>query len=181
MAISSETFTIEARLNLRLRPLLLSPLRIQDETMTTQNPTLQVPKDSVNEQENSIQRDTEHSLKLACAAAHAAAENGGTDVVVLDMTDQTAVFDYFVIATGSSSRQLHAMSEEVDHKLEDELNDKRMNIDGYDESRWIVLDYSTVVVHLFDEETRVFYSLEALWGDAKRVDLTETLKDVGEV
>ena len=53
-----------------------------------------------------------------------------------------------------------------------------MNIDGYDDSKWIVLDYGTVVIHLFDEDTRVFYSLEALWGDAAKVDLTETLKNV---
>ncbi len=139
--------------------------------MILQNQATQVPKDFVNEKENPVPRNTELSLKLALAAAKVCAENGGVDVVVLDMTDQTAVFDYFVIATGSSRRQLHAMSEEVDHKLEDELNDKRMNIDGFDESRWIVLDYSTVVVHLFDEETRMFYALEALWGDASRIDL----------
>ncbi len=78
------------------------------------------------------------SLELALAAARTAAENGGTDIVVLDMTRHTAIFDYFVIATGTSRRQLHAMSEEIDHRLEDDLNDKRMNIDGYDESRWIV-------------------------------------------
>ena len=130
--------------------------------MILQNQATQVPKDFVNEKENPVPRNTELSLKLALAAAKVCAENGGVDVVVLDMTDQTAVFDYFVIATGSSRRQLHAMSEEVDHKLEDELNDKRMNIDGFDESRWIVLDYSTVVVHLFDEETRMFCALEAL-------------------
>ena len=139
--------------------------------MILQNQATQVPKDFVNEKENPVPRNTELSLKLALAAAKVCAENGGVDVVVLDMTDQTAVFDYFVIANGSSRRQLHAMSEEVDHKLEDELNDKRMNIDGFDESRWIVLDYSTVVVHLFDEETRMFYALEALWGDASRIDL----------
>jgi len=120
----------------------------------------------------------EHSLTLALAAAQTAAENGGTDIVVMDMSAHTAIFDYFVIATGTSRRQLHAMSEEIDHKLEDELSDKRMNIDGYDDSRWIVLDYSTVVIHLFDEDTRAFYSLEALWADAKKVDLTETLKNI---
>ena len=120
----------------------------------------------------------EHSLVLALAAARTAAENSGQDIVVLDMSAHTAIFDYFVIVTGSSRRQLHAMSEEIDHKLEDELNDKRMNIDGYDDSKWIVLDYGTVVIHLFDEDTRVFYSLEALWADAKKVDLTETLKNI---
>ena len=118
------------------------------------------------------------SLELALAAARTAAENGGTDLLVLDMSPHTAIFDYFVIATGTSRRQLHAMSEEIDHCLEDEMNDKRMNIDGYAESRWIVLDYGTVVIHLFEEESRENYALESLWADAKKVDLTETLKNV---
>ena len=115
----------------------------------------------------------ERSLQLARAAAHTAHENGGTDIVVMDMTEHTALFDYFVIATGTSRRQLHAMSEEIDHKLEDELNDKRSNIDGYAESRWIVLDYGTVVIHLFDQETRDFYALEALWADANHLDISD--------
>ena len=118
------------------------------------------------------------SLELALAAARTAAENGGTEIVVMDMSSHAAIFDYFVIATGTSRRQLHAISEEIDNKLENDLNDKRVNIDGYTESRWIVLDYGTVVIHLFDEDTRAFYSLEALWADAKKVDLTETLKGV---
>jgi ribosome-associated protein len=88
----------------------------------------------------------------------------------LDLRQQTPVFDYFVIATGTSRRQLHAMSEEIDHKLEDDLNDRRMGIEGYDESRWIILDYGTVVIHLFDEPTRNFYHLEGLWADAEKVD-----------
>ncbi len=91
--------------------------------------------------------------------------------MILDMRDQTTWFDYFVIATGTSRRQLHAMSEEIDHKLEDDLHDERMGIEGYRESRWIVLDYGTVVIHLFDEETRRYYSLETLWGDARRIPL----------
>ena len=106
----------------------------------------------------------ELSLKLALAAAHTAAVNGGTDILVLDMAQHTAIFDYFVIATGTSRRQLHAISEDVDRVLENELNDKRMHIDGYDDSKWIVLDYGTVVIHLFDEDTRKFYSLESLYA-----------------
>ena len=120
----------------------------------------------------------ELSLKLALAAAQTAAVNGGTDILVLDMSQHTAIFDYFVIATGTSRRQLHAISEDVDRVLENELNDKRMAIDGYDDSKWIVLDYGTVVIHLFDEDTRKFYSLESLYADAKQVDLTDILKDI---
>ena len=120
----------------------------------------------------------QRSLELALAAARTAAENGGTDIVVLDMSRQSSMFDYFVIATGTSRRQLHAMSEEIDDCLEDKMQDKRMNIDGYDESRWIVLDYSTVLIHLFDDDTRKFYSLEALWADAIKVDLSQVLSDI---
>jgi ribosome-associated protein len=115
----------------------------------------------------------ERSLELALAAAGTAIENRGQEVQVMDVRAQTSLFDYFVLATGSSRRQLHAMSEEIDHTLEDDLNDKRMGIEGYQESRWIVLDYGSIVVHLFDEESRQFYDLENLWAGAKLVDITE--------
>lgn len=115
----------------------------------------------------------ERSFELAIAAAKVAVENNGEDILVLDMSGQSAIFDYFVIATGASRRQLHAISEDIDQKLEQELNDVRMNIDGYDDSRWIVLDYGTVVIHLFDEDTRKFYSLETLWADAVPVDISK--------
>ena len=121
---------------------------------------------------------TDRSLQLALAAARTAAENRGQDIVVLDLQEQTPIFDYFVLATGSSRRQLHAMSEEIDHKLEDDLRDRRLGIEGYSESRWILLDYGSMVVHLFDEETRSYYDLENLWGNARRVDLSEVLKDI---
>lgn len=109
-------------------------------------------------------------LELALAAARTAHENRGEDIVILDMREITPVFDYFVVVTGNSRRQLHAISEEIDHCLEDELNDSRMGIEGYRESRWILLDYGNVVIHLFDDEMREFYELEQLWAQAKRVD-----------
>lgn len=122
-------------------------------------------------------RNPDLSLRLALAAARTAAETGGTEITLLDMSNQTALFDYFLIVTGHSRRQLHAISEEIDDKLEGELKDKRMSIDGYDQSRWIVLDYGTVVIHMFDEETRDYYSLESLWADATKVDLSTELAD----
>jgi ribosome-associated protein len=108
---------------------------------------------------------------LALAAARTAEDNRGEDVAVLDVRGMTTEFDYFVLATGNSRRQLHAISEEIDRVLEDELGDRRMGIEGYNESRWILLDYGTVVVHLFDAETRAYYGLEDLWGEAQRVPL----------
>ncbi len=120
---------------------------------------------------DSPQTREDRSLRLALAAARTAAENRGRDVAVLDMRLATPLFDYFVIATGTSRRQLHAMSEEIDHTLEDELGDERMGIEGYRESRWILLDYGSVVIHLFETEAREFYDLEHLWAEAKPVEL----------
>lgn len=110
---------------------------------------------------------------MALAAARIAAENRGRNILVLDLRAITQIFDYFVVVTGTSRRQLHAMSEEIDHLLEVDMHDKRMGIEGYRESRWIVLDYGNIVVHLFDEETRDYYALEELWGDAPKVALPE--------
>ncbi|MFP6670618.1 MAG: ribosome silencing factor [Pirellulaceae bacterium] len=126
---------------------------------------------------DALKRQKERSLQLALAAIQTAEDNGGRDLLVLDMREHTSLFDYFVLATGTSRRQLHAMSEEIDHKLEDDLQDKRMSIEGYDASRWIVLDYGTVVIHLFDDEMREYYSLESLWADARPVDLSDVLED----
>lgn len=120
--------------------------------------------------------NSEASLELALAAARVAAENQGRNIVVLDLRGVTPIFDFFVIATGTSRRQLHAMSEEIDHKLEDDLGDKRMGIEGYSDSRWILLDYGDVVIHLFDDETREYYDMENLWTQAKQVDLTGVIE-----
>ncbi len=98
-----------------------------------------------------------------------AEENRGRQIVVLDLRELTSLFDYFVLATGTSRRQLHAMSEEIDRHLQKELGDRRLGVEGYGDSRWILLDYGDVVVHLFDEETRAYYRLEDLWTQAKRV------------
>ncbi len=110
-------------------------------------------------------------MQLALAAARTAEDNRGENIVLLDMRTITPVFDYFVIATGNSRRQLHAISEEIERVLEGDLKDKRMGIEGYQESRWILLDYGNVVIHLFDQETREFYALEDFWSEAERVPL----------
>ena len=62
--------------------------------------------------------------------------------------------------------------------LEDDLKDRRIGIEGYSESRWILLDYGSVVIHLFDDETREYYSLESLWADATQVDISDLLSAV---
>lgn len=113
---------------------------------------------------------TPSSLELALAAAETAEDNRGRDLVILDLRELSPMCDYFVIGTGASRRQLHAMSEAIDDRLGKELGDERLGIEGYRESRWILLDYGNVVIHLFDAETRGYYALENLWGEAPRVE-----------
>ena len=105
----------------------------------------------------------------ACLAARIAADNKGRDILVLDMRPCTPLFDYFVIVTGTSRRQIHAITEEVDAGMRAE-GDERLGIEGYEASKWVVQDYGDVVVHVFDPDTRDFYRLEELWADAVKVD-----------
>jgi ribosome-associated protein len=101
-------------------------------------------------------------------AAEAAEATRGRDIVILDVRESTTLFDYFVLVTGTSRRQLHAISDEIDRVLQ-EMGDQRLGTEGYGESRWILLDYGDIVFHLFDDETRRYYALEDLWAQAKRV------------
>jgi len=87
------------------------------------------------------------------------------------MRELTTFFDFFVIVSGTSRRQLHAMSEHIDEALT-QYGARRLGIEGFGESRWILLDYGDVVIHLFDPETRAFYALEDLWAHARRVPLS---------
>lgn len=77
--------------------------------------------------------------------------------------------DYFVIATGTSRRQIHSMADEIDRVME-QMGEKKIGIEGYHESHWVLIDYGDIVVHLFDDQTRLYYDLETLWGDAPRVE-----------
>ena len=96
-------------------------------------------------------------------------DNKARDIVVLDLRGITPIFDFFVIMTGSSRRQIHTLAEEIDDYLRSE-GETRENIQGYQSSRWIVQDYGDLVVHVFDQDSREYYALEDLWADAKRVD-----------
>ena len=119
------------------------------------------------------------SLERALAAARVAELNRGRDITILDLRELTPVFDYFILDTGTSRRQLHAISEELDDVLDSDFGDKRLGIEGYAESRWILLDFGDIVVHMFDDETRAYYDLEHLWAGAKRVPFEPTLSDAG--
>lgn len=118
------------------------------------------------------------SIESAKIAARIAAENKGQHIVLLDLSKQTSVFDCFLIVTGTSRRQLHAIAEEIDRELK-KRGEIRLTMSGYDESQWIAIDYGGIIVHLFDDEHRTYYDLEGLWGDAVRIDLSSVLQSTG--
>ncbi|MCS6851625.1 MAG: ribosome silencing factor [Gemmataceae bacterium] len=109
------------------------------------------------------------ALERAALCARVAADHKADDILILDMRGLTPLYDFFVLATGSSRRQLHNLAEGIDAALR-ELGEQRLGIEGYEASRWIVQDYGDIVVHIFDPDARRFYALEDLWADAPRID-----------
>ncbi|MEQ9412140.1 MAG: ribosome silencing factor [Fuerstiella sp.] len=113
----------------------------------------------------------QRSLANAVTAARCADEMRARDVVVLDMTKIASIVDFFVIATGTSRRQMHAIADEVNRKLKGESGNRRLSIEGYrTEGNWILMDFGDVVLHVFTEEGRELYDLENLKADAERID-----------
>jgi ribosome-associated protein len=106
-------------------------------------------------------------------AIAAAEDKKAVDVVVLDLRKAAGFTDFFVIASGTNTRQVRAIADGVMEKLADE-GVKPAHVEGYDRSEWILLDYFDFIVHVFAPETRVFYGLERLWGNAERIEVAAT-------
>jgi ribosome-associated protein len=115
---------------------------------------------------------TETARDLAFVAARAASDKLAVDVVLIDVSDRLAITDVFVIATGSNERQVEAIVDEVEEKLRAQ-GVKPLRREGRRDGRWVLLDYSDIVVHVQHAEERVFYSLERLWKDCPFIPLPE--------
>lgn len=106
------------------------------------------------------------ALKIALTAVE---DKKASDITILDISGIASFADYFLICTGDSSRQIQAISDEVEKKLKE--NGIRPNhIEGYRNSEWVLLDYFDLVVHVFSRSARAYYDLERLWRDAKKLD-----------
>ena len=103
------------------------------------------------------------------AAASAAEDKKAVDLVVLDLRKAAGFTDYFVICSGTNLRQVRAIADGVLAALAAE-GVKPAFIEGYDRSEWVLLDYFDFIVHVFSPETRLFYGLERLWGNAERIE-----------
>ncbi len=101
----------------------------------------------------------------AIQAARAADDKLATDSVVIDVGDVLAITDYFVIASASNSRQVRAIADEVERRLVELDGPRPLRSEGLDTFEWVLVDYGSFVVHVFEAETRAFYDLERLWRD----------------
>jgi ribosome-associated protein len=109
------------------------------------------------------------TLDEARLAARTAAEKQAESVVMLDVREQIAITDYFVICSGGSDRQVKTIAEEIEKALK-AVERVPVRIEGGPGARWILVDYVDFVVHVFHDEERAFYRLETLWQDAPRVE-----------
>jgi ribosome-associated protein len=114
-------------------------------------------------------RKTARLPKQITAAVVAAEDKQARDLVVLDLSKAAGFTDYFVICSGTNSRQVRAIADAVMEALADDSG-KPAHVEGYDRSEWILLDYFDFVVHIFAPETRAFYGLERLWGAAEQIE-----------
>lgn len=110
------------------------------------------------------------SLETAKMAVKALDSKKALDIMVIKIQDISAIADYFVIATGTSSTHVKALADEVEAQL-DEAGISVSHVEGYRSNSWILLDYVDVVVHVFSDEAREYYDLERLWQDGEIIDI----------
>ncbi|HEX6970957.1 MAG TPA: ribosome silencing factor [Limnochordia bacterium] len=108
--------------------------------------------------------------EIAIAAAQAAVGKRANDVIVLKLRGLTIVTDFFVIASAEAAVQVRAVVEAIQERLH-ALGRRCLSREGWEDARWVLLDYGDVVVHVFRQPDREYYELERLWGDAERIDV----------
>jgi ribosome-associated protein len=127
----------------------------------------------IAETEEQAQRDDGEAERFAIEAARIAADNRTEDVAVLDLRNLCTFADFFVIGTGTSDRQMHAVAEFIADYAKT-VGRSRFRVADTRDSSWVLADYVDVVIHLFDAEHRDYYDLESLWGDAPRINWEPT-------
>jgi ribosome-associated protein len=105
-------------------------------------------------------------------AVRAALDKKAMDVVVLDLRHTPAFTDFFLVCSAQNQRQVHAIADAVEDALK-AAKRRPSHVEGYDRGEWVLMDYFTFIVHIFTPQTRAFYSLERLWGDAERIEVSD--------
>jgi ribosome-associated protein len=107
--------------------------------------------------------------KLACLALE---DKKAEDITIIDISGVSVLADYFIIANGTNSNQVMAMADNVDEALH-KAGHPVKQVEGYNEGKWVLLDYNDIIVHVFDRENRLFYDLERIWRDGNRITVDE--------
>ena len=113
---------------------------------------------------------TPDAIELARTAARAAAERKAEQIIAIDVSERLALTDVFLIVSGANDRQVRSIVDAVDEAMF-KAGAKRKMREGFDEARWVLIDYGDIVVHVQQTEDREFYSLERLWRDCPLIDL----------
>jgi ribosome-associated protein len=120
-------------------------------------------------------RRTSRSRRLTgdvAKAVRAALDKKALDVVVLDLRGTPAFTDFFVLCSGQTQRQVKAIADGIEETLR-AAKVRPAHVEGYERAEWVLMDFFTLIVHVFTPQTRQFYSLERLWGDAERIEVSD--------
>ena len=113
-----------------------------------------------------------NSKEMTALAIKALEEKKAEDIQVIDISEISAIADYFIISNGTNRSQIQALTDHVEEQLgRNGLPVKQ--IEGYDTANWILMDFGDLIVHIFDRENRLFYDLERIWRDGKAIELSE--------
>lgn len=115
--------------------------------------------------------------ETALLLAKALDSRKGVDINVLETGNLTTLADYFVLCSGTSSTQIRALAEACEKAMKEQAGEDPHHVEGHRGGTWVLLDFSAVVVHIFNEEAREFYDLERLWSDATPVDISDILTE----
>lgn len=115
------------------------------------------------------------SMNMAKLAIEALEDKKAEDIRVIDITEVSVLADYFIIASGSNRSQMQALTDNVSEKL-GRAGHQLKQVEGYDTANWILMDYGDIIVHIFDQENRLFYNLERIWRDGKKIEPSELKK-----
>ncbi len=114
----------------------------------------------------------DNSRTMAKIACHALNEKKAEELRVIDIKEISPLADYFIIATGSNTNQIQAMVDAVDEEMA-KIGHFPKQIEGNRNSTWVLMDYSDIIVHIFSKEDRLFYDLEKIWTDGKKIEVEE--------
>ena len=127
-------------------------------------------------------RTTSGSKRLTgdvARAVKAALDKKAQDVVVLDLRQTPAFTDFFVLCSGTNPRQVKAIADAVEETLR-AAKVRPAHVEGYDRAEWVLMDFFSFIVHVFTPQTRQFYSLERLWGDANRIEVSDAPSEAAQ-